>query len=124
MNQTKWEEFKEKMKHRVHQSLVAQKTLIDPELSHIDIPQPEIVFPSLHQIDELLNGKTIIEQQHNFTEMPQINTTDNICHISSIPVKEAGLPTLLSPNRVSYNLNQGNDVVGRCEQDKLHSFQT
>lgn len=112
------------MKHRVHQSLVAQKTLIGPELSHIDIPQPNIVFPSLHQIDELLNGKTIIEQQHNFTEMPQINTTDNICHISSIPVKEVRLPTLLSSNKVSYNLNQGNYAMDRSEQDKLHSFQT
>lgn len=108
------------MKHRVHQSLVAQKTLIGPEISHLDIPQP--VFPSLHQIDELLNGKTIIEQ-HNITEIPQIVTTDNICHISSTPIREAGLPTLISPNQVSHNFNQKNYGMNRCEEDKLHNFQ-
>lgn len=68
-NPSKWEEFKEKMKHKVNHSLVAHKTLVGSDLSRINIPQqPHIVFPSP---DELLNGNSIIER-HNSAEVSEI----------------------------------------------------
>lgn len=50
-DQNKWDEFKEKMKLRVNHSLVAHKTLIGHELSHIDVPHHLVDFPSPCQID-------------------------------------------------------------------------
>lgn len=121
INQSKWEEFKEKMKHKVNHSLVAHKTLIGSELSGIDIPQPDIVFPSP---DELLNGNTIIEQR-NTTEALQINT-ENICQMTfTTPIiTDVGLPVLLPVDKTQKsNINQENLVLDQSEQDNLQNIQ-
>jgi len=96
----------------VNQSLVAHKTLIGPELSHIDIPQHLMAFPSLSEVDKLLNGKTLVEQ-HNSTEVPPFNSA-NICPMPSLSIiTESGLPQLLPSaksvtDHVEININQEN----------------
>lgn len=117
LDPSKWKEFKETVKQRVSQCLVAHKTLIGPELSHIDISQPLMKFPSPHQIDQLLNDKTVSEHQ-NLNEMPQIHD-ENIFHV---PPNEGILPPLLplekSPcNQVQISTNQENSVMDQFEQN-------
>lgn len=100
----KWEEFKEKMKHRVSQSLVTHKTLIHPEVSRIDTSQqPVMLFPSPRHIDALLNDQ-IINVQYNSTEVSQINKV-NICEM---PIDI----------QFSNNLNNLN-----CEQEQQNNMQ-
>jgi hypothetical protein len=75
-DQTKWDEFKEKMKLRVNQSLVAHKTLIGYEQSHMDVQHPILDFPSLCQIQ-------VPETQSLITELgllPSGNSPGNIQH--------------------------------------------
>lgn len=62
-DQIKWNEFKEKMKHRASQSLVAHKTLIGHELSHINDQHHLVVFPSPCQIDVPEPQSFIIESE-------------------------------------------------------------
>lgn len=109
-DQNKWEEFKEKMKYKVNRSLVLNKTLIIPELSHVHEPEPVILLPTSHQINELLNGKSIIENP-NLIDVNQIN---NICHIPSSIIEDR-LPTILSPNKLLYN---GINTMNQYEQDQ------
>lgn len=52
------------MKQRVSQCLVPHQTLIGPELSHINVSQPLMEFPS-PQIDELLNDKIMDDHQNS-----------------------------------------------------------
>jgi len=111
INQSKWEEFKEKIKHKMNQSLVAHKTLIGSELSCIDIPQPDIIFPSPN---ELLIGNSIIEQCNN-PEEPQI-ITENICQMTSTtPITtDVRLPELLPTDKLEKSV---------IDNDNLESIQ-
>ncbi|XP_026821278.1 uncharacterized protein LOC113559734 isoform X2 [Rhopalosiphum maidis] len=129
IDQTKWKKFKDKLNYKVNQSLVAHKTLVGPELSHIDIPQPIMTFPSLSEVDKLLNGKTMIEP-HNSTEIPPFNT-ENICPMPSLSlITKSGSPQLLPPeksliNHVELNINidQENNAINQFEQKKLQNIQ-
>uniref|UniRef100_A0A2S2PB17 Uncharacterized protein n=1 Tax=Schizaphis graminum TaxID=13262 RepID=A0A2S2PB17_SCHGA len=129
IDQTKWKKFKDKLNYKVNQSLVAHKTLVGPELSHIDIPQPLMAFPSLSEVDKLLNGKTMIEP-HNSTEMPPFNTK-NICPMPSLSIiTKSGSPQLLPPeksliNHVELNINidQENNMMNQFEPKKLQNIQ-
>lgn len=117
-DQNKWEDFKEKMKQKVNQSLVANKTLMGPELSHVYEPEPLILLPSSHQIDELLNENSIIEN-HNSINGIEVNT-NNVCHIPSL-ITEVGLPTSLPSEEIlcnSINIDQKNCVI-----NQLHNIQ-
>lgn len=116
-DQNKWENFKEKMIQKANQSLVANKTLMVPELSCIHEPEPLIILPSSHQIDELLNGNSIIGN-HNSINGIQVNT-NNICHKPSIT--EVGLPTSLPSDEILYN-SINNDQED-CVVKKLHDIQ-
>lgn len=127
IDQTKWKKFKDKINYRVNQSLVAHKTLIGPELSHIDIPQHIMAFPSLSEVDKLLNGKTIIEQ-HNSTEGPPYNIA-NICPMPSLSIiTKSGLPQLLPLEKslndhVEINIDQDNVVLNQLEPNNLQDIQ-
>lgn len=127
IDQAKWKKFKDKINYRVNQSLVAHKTLVGPEVSHIDIPQPLMAFPSLSEVDKLLNDKTIIEQ-HNSTKRPPFNT-ENICPMPSLSITtESGLPQLLPPekspiHRVEINIDQENVVLNRFGPNNLQDIQ-
>lgn len=123
IDQTKWKIFKDKINYRVNQSLVAHKTLVGPELSHIDVPQPLMAFPSLSEVDKLLNDKTIIE--HNSIKRPPFNTA-NICPISIIT--DYGLPKLLPPEKsvidhVEINIDQENIVLNQIGPNNLQDIQ-
>lgn len=126
IDQTKWKKFKDKINYRVNQSLVTHKTLVGPEVSHIDIPQPLMAFPSLSEVDKLLNDKTIIE--HNSTKRPPFNTA-NICPMPSLSIiTESGLPQLPPPekssiHRVEINIDQENVVLNRFGPNNLQDIQ-
>lgn len=95
----------------MNHSLVAHKTLIGSELSRIDIPQPDIVFPSPN---ELLSGNSIIEQG-NSPEVPQI-ITENICQMTSTtPITiDVGLPESLPTDELQKSV---------IDHDNLESVQ-
>lgn len=95
INQSKWEEFKKNIKHKMNHSLVVHKTLIGSELSRIDIPQPDIVFPSPN---ELLNGNSIIEQR-NSPEVSQI-ITKNIRQMPESLLNDKLQKSVIDPNNV------------------------
>lgn len=127
IDQTKWKKFKDKINYRVNQSLVAHKTLVGPELSHLDVPQPLMAFPSLSEVDKLLNDKTIIEQ-HNSTKGPAFNTA-NICPMPSLSIiTESGLPKLLPPEKslidhVEINIDQENVVLNQIGPNNVQDIQ-
>ncbi|XP_025196262.1 uncharacterized protein LOC112595324 [Melanaphis sacchari] len=127
IDQTKWKKFKDKLNYRVNQSLVAHKTLVGPELSRIDIPQPLMAFPSFSEVEKLLNGKTMIEP-HNSTEGPPLNT-ENICPMPSLSlITKSGLPQLLPPEKsmidnIELNINQENDVMNHFGPKNLQNIQ-
>lgn len=106
VNLSKWKEFKEKMKHQVKQSFLAQKTLVGTELSGINLPSPEILLPMPHQINEFLNDKTIDEPRFS-TEIPQIDKHNVHRPSSHNPPKiiESRLPMVLSPYNHSKQLH-------------------
>lgn len=127
IDQTKWKNFKDKLNYRVNQSLVTHKTLVGPEISHIDIPQPLMAFPSLSEVDKLLNGKTIIES-HNSTEGPPFNAEKNCPMTSFSIITKSGLPQLLPPkesliDHVELNVYQEKDAMNRFEPKILQNIQ-
>ncbi|XP_050061836.1 uncharacterized protein LOC114128957 isoform X3 [Aphis gossypii] len=127
IDQTKWKNFKDKLNYRVNQSLVTHKTLVGPEISHIDIPQPLMAFPSLSEVDKLLNGKTIIES-HNSTEGPPFNAEKNCPMTSFSIITKSGLPQLLPPkesliDHVELNVDQEKDAMNRFESKILQNIQ-
>ncbi|KAE9529253.1 hypothetical protein AGLY_011929 [Aphis glycines] len=127
IDQTKWKKFKDKLNYKVNQSLVTHKTLVGPEISHIDIPQPLMAFPSLSEVDKLLNGKTIIES-HNSTEGPPFNAEKNCPMTSFSIITKSGLPQLLPPkesliDHVELNVGQENDAMNRFEPKILQNIQ-
>lgn len=69
-----WENFKEKMKLRVNQTLVPHKSLGCTEMSDVNMVQHNILLPSPSHIVELLDDKSlIVGDTENVNEM-QINT--------------------------------------------------
>lgn len=89
--------------------------MIGSEISHLDLSQPRITFPSSHQIEELLNGKSLIESR-NSREGQQVNTND----VNQMPS--------LNPNLISYNKSPNLLILNKSprqlnidqyEEDKL-----
>jgi len=117
----------ERLQLRVHQSLVPQKTLIDPEISHLDLPS-NIVLPSRHQIEELLNNNSIVEPQ-NAPEVPHANIEKNGRVPSHDPpiVTQNVAPELLIPEK-SCQTNDNHEInaqpiINQFEQDNIQNFQ-
>lgn len=99
----------ERLQLRVHQSLIPQKTLTDPEISHLDLPS-NIVLPSHHQIEELLNNNSIVEPQ-NAPEVSHANMEKN----GHVPSHD--------PPIITQNDNHEINVFKQFEQDNLLNFQ-
>ncbi|VVC34425.1 Hypothetical protein CINCED_3A004373 [Cinara cedri] len=113
IDEYKFGEFKERIQQRV--SLVAQRTLIGNDLSHINAPEPPLILPLTPQMNEMLNIKT-------FTEISQVNT-ENIGHMTHAPsivdyISPNLLPPIFSHHQVQLNMNQK-----KLEQDQLCDFQ-
>lgn len=101
IDEYKFVEFKERIKHRV--SLVAQKTLIGNDISHINASGPPLILPLTPLMDNMLNDKT-------FSDMPQVNT-ENIPNITGLPsIIDDISPNLLPPmplyNQMPLDRNQ------------------
>lgn len=89
--------------------------MIGSELSHLDLSQPPIIFPLSHQIEELLNGKSLIESRHS-CERPQVNTND----VNQMPSHNPNLISYnKSPNLLLLNKSPRQLNIGQYEQDKL-----
>lgn len=125
IDQTKWKKFKDNINYRGNQSLVAHKTLVGPELSHIDIPPHLVEFPCLSEVDKLLNGKTIIEQ-HNSTEGPSYNMA-NICPMPYLSIiKESELlqlPKESLNDHVEINIDRENVMLNQLEPNILQDIE-
>lgn len=89
--------------------------MIGSEISHLDLSQPRIIFPSSHQIEELLNGKSLIESRHS-REGPQVNTND----VNQMPSHNPNLISFnKSPNLLPLNKSPRQLNMDQCEQNKL-----
>lgn len=90
--------------------------MIASEQSQLDLSQPRIILPSSHQIEELLNGKSLIELKHS-REGPQFSTS-NVNHmVSHNPnlISHNELHNLPLLNRSAHQLN-----IDQYEQNKLN----
>lgn len=99
VDQIKREEFREKIVQKINKSLIAQKSLIGPEISHTNIPElPIIPLPLPGETNELLNDNLTVEKIKSL-QVPQVN----IEHISYDPFPQPCFPTK-SPNLIVSNM--------------------
>ncbi|XP_050438290.1 uncharacterized protein LOC126844270 isoform X2 [Adelges cooleyi] len=113
-----WDEFEARIKRKVNNSLLPNKTLVVPEVSHVELSQPFVAFPLPQDIDELLNVTPNLTRlpQHKSTELPEVVFED----LQQMPIELGNLNNAyddqtprhdFSPNKI-----HGKDVLSKIAE--------